>query len=120
MFSWLPLTIANSVESLPVTLYTGLCSFRAVFCAKIDPTTPGTAVWTMDMLSGTTYQFPRFWSKEVAPKNMLDMSVTEETFQSLRGWLKEMAILNMPAMEVTEETSQEEMSPLKEVAPRNM
>ena len=36
--------------------------------------------------------------KEVAPENMPNMSVTEETFQSLRGWLKDTASLNIPHM----------------------
>ena len=48
------------------------------------------------------------------------MSVTDETFQALRGWLKEVAPDNMKDMSVTDETSHDERSPSKTVASRNM
>ena len=47
---------------------------------------------SMEALSSTMYQFPRFWLKEVAPSNMSNMSVTDETSQALRGWLKSEAL----------------------------
>ena len=46
----------------------------------------------MDALSITTYQPPRFWSKEVALANILSMSVTEETSQVEMSPLKEDAL----------------------------
>ena len=52
------------------------------------------------------YHVPRFWLKEMARENMLDMVVADETSQSLRGWLKARATWNMPRMSVTEETFQ--------------
>ena len=65
------------------------------------PTTPGMSSLSMDVLSITMYQLPRFWSKEVAPSNMLDMLVTEDTSQPPRGRLKESALLNIPDMPAT-------------------
>ena len=44
---------------------------------------------------GVIYQGPRFCSKEVAPENILYMSVTPETSHPDRSWLKEEARENM-------------------------
>ena len=74
--------ILKSAESPPVPIpYVVDWPSRNVFWADIWPTTPGASSFSMVVLSGTTYQAPRFWRKEDAPLNIQDMSVTRETFQ---------------------------------------
>ena len=41
---------------------------------------------------GVTYQDPRFCSKEKAPSNISDISVTAETSHPETSWLKERAL----------------------------
>ena len=50
--------------------------------------------------------------KELAPMNIVDMSVTRETSHLDKSWLNAEAILNMLIMLVTRETSHFEMSVL--------
>ena len=79
-------------ESSPGAIpYVGFCRSRNEFCADVRPTVPGASPWSMDVLSSTMCQFPRFCSKAVALPNMSPMEVAEETSQELRGWLKEVA-----------------------------
>ena len=88
-------TISKWSESalLPMP-YVGEWPSSTSFCTEIPPTIPGTSDLRIEVLLATTYHFPRFWLKVVAPSNMKDMLVTFETFQP-------------------------EMSPLKVVAPSN-
>ena len=74
----------------------------------------------MVVSSGTIYHGPRFCPNAVAPSNMPDMSVADETSQPEMFWLKEEAPLNIPDMSAIFETSHDEMSPLKDVALRNI
>ena len=56
--------------------------------------------------------------KEVAPTNMWNILVTEDTSQSEMSPLKEVGVVeHAERMLVTDETSQSDMSPLKDEAP---
>ena len=61
---------------------------------------------SMDVLSKTTYQLPKFWLKDSALRNMLRMVVTSDTFQPEMSPLKEVAPKNILDTSVTPETSQ--------------
>ena len=111
----------KEAESPPVPIpYVVDWPSRNVFWADIWPTTPGASSFSMVVLSGTTYQAPRFWRNEEAPLNIQVMLVTCETFQDDMSPLKEEAPENMMVMSVTEATSHPDMLPLKARAPENM
>ena len=54
--------------------------------------------------------------KDVAPLNIVDMSVTWSTFHSDKSWLKDLAPPNILRMLVTLPTFHLDTSPLKELA----
>ena len=61
-----------SASPAPATSeYVGFCPSRYVFCAAMSPT--ASVPLLMKWLSSTIYQGPKFWLKEVASANMLDM-----------------------------------------------
>ena len=70
------------------------------------PPPPGTSA-----PSSTTYQGPRFLANPWAPRNIPDMSATEETSHPDMSPLKVAAAVNICDMSVTEEVSQPDRSP---------
>ena len=60
------------------------------------------------------------WSKDVAPRNMLLMSMARDTSHLDRSWLNEVALSNMLAMLVTCDTSHLDKSWLKDGACANI